>query len=116
MPLVRVVVSRVVKSLTFTNFIFNKLPLIINTHKNRNINRNSKNNSKNNSEYINSLLNISTHKSFIYLIFIICVILDWFIWNNSIQTSLFISILILLKFDPYPIRSNTIKLSGFIII
>jgi len=39
--------------------------------------------------------NINSHKSFIYLVGIICVILDWFIWNNHLQTTLFIAILII---------------------
>ena len=37
--------------------------------------------------------NSKIHKPFIYLIFIICICLDWFMWNNCIQTSLFIAIL-----------------------
>ena len=36
----------------------------------------------------------NTHLSFIYLICFICILLDWFIWNNQIQTSLFTAILI----------------------
>ena len=36
----------------------------------------------------------SSNIKFIYLICLICILLDWFIWNNCIQTSLFISILI----------------------
>ena len=36
-----------------------------------------------------------SHISFVYIIAFICIILDWFIWNNQIQTSLFTSILIL---------------------
>jgi Ca2+/Na+ antiporter len=39
--------------------------------------------------------NISLHKSFIILIAIIFICLDWFIWNNHIQTSLFTCILII---------------------
>lgn len=41
--------------------------------------------------FVNTNSNI--HKPFIYLIFIICILLDWFIWNNCIQSTLFISIL-----------------------
>lgn len=33
------------------------------------------------------------HKPFVYLIFVICILLDWFIWNSYIQTFLFIAIL-----------------------
>ena len=39
--------------------------------------------------------NISLHKSFTWLFIIICIIIDWFIWNNIIQTLLFASILII---------------------
>ena len=41
----------------------------------------------------NTSLNNKTHKSFIILFAILVVGLDWFIWNNTIQTTLFISIL-----------------------
>jgi hypothetical protein len=41
--------------------------------------------------FLNS--NSKIHKPFVYLIFTICIGLDWFIWNNSNQTSLFIAIL-----------------------
>jgi hypothetical protein len=37
--------------------------------------------------------NSKIHKPFVYLIFTICIGLDWFIWNNCDQTSLFIAIL-----------------------
>ena len=37
--------------------------------------------------------NSKIHKPFVYLIFIICIGLDWFIWNNYNQSSLFIAIL-----------------------
>ena len=37
--------------------------------------------------------NSKIHKPFVYLIFIICICLDWFIWNNCNQSSLFIAIL-----------------------
>jgi len=36
----------------------------------------------------------NNHISFIYLICFICILLDWFIWNNQVQTSLFSAILI----------------------
>ena len=39
--------------------------------------------------------NIKSHKSFILLIACICIILDFFIWHNLLQTSLFFSIVIL---------------------
>ena len=74
-------------------YIFNSISFI-------NINNNKSNNKSNNTQ--------SNHKKFIYLIFIICIILDWFIWNNYIQTFLFISILylyIIYNFD----KSNTIS-------
>lgn len=39
--------------------------------------------------------NISLHKSFISLIALIFIGLDWFIWNNHINTSLFICVLLI---------------------
>jgi len=42
----------------------------------------------------NDISNSKSHISFIYLIAFICIVLDWFIWNNHIQTSLFTSILL----------------------
>ena len=39
--------------------------------------------------------NVGLHKPFIYLIAIIFIGLDWFIWDNHIQTALFICILII---------------------
>jgi hypothetical protein len=42
-----------------------------------------------------TIQNIKSHKSFLLLITIICIILDLCIWSNSIQTSLFIAILII---------------------
>lgn len=39
--------------------------------------------------------NISLHKQFIYLIAFIFIGIDWFIWSNTIQTSLFTCILVL---------------------
>jgi len=41
----------------------------------------------------NTIHNTKTHKSFIILFAILAICLDWFIWNNTIQTALFISIL-----------------------
>ena len=41
----------------------------------------------------NTSLNNKTHKSFIILFVILVVGLDWFIWNNCNQSSLFIAIL-----------------------
>ena len=41
----------------------------------------------------NTSLNNKTHKSFIILFVILVIGLDWFIWNNIVQTTLFISIL-----------------------
>jgi hypothetical protein len=41
----------------------------------------------------NTSINTKTHKSFIILFAILVVGLDWFIWNNTIQTTLFICIL-----------------------
>lgn len=41
----------------------------------------------------NTPYNTKTHKSFIILFAILAICLDWFIWNNTIQTTLFISIL-----------------------
>ena len=38
--------------------------------------------------------NISLHRRFIYLITFIFIGIDWFIWNNTIQTSLFACILV----------------------
>ena len=35
-----------------------------------------------------------THESFIYLICLICIVLDWFMWNNCNQTALFTAILV----------------------
>jgi len=55
--------------------------------------------------------NQNNHKKFIYLIFIICIILDWFIWNNCIQTFLFTSILYL--YILYNFNTNN-KISTFI--
>ena len=37
--------------------------------------------------------NSKIHKPFVYLVFIICICLDWIIWNNCNQSSLFIAIL-----------------------
>ena len=42
-----------------------------------------------------TLSSINSHKSFILLIAFICIILDFYIWNNSLQTTLFFAILIL---------------------
>lgn len=42
----------------------------------------------------NDIGKTSSNIKFIYLICLICILLDWFIWNNCVQTSLFISILI----------------------
>jgi len=42
-----------------------------------------------------NILNINKHKSFVYLFCIIFIILDWFIWNNKIQTSLFTAIILI---------------------
>jgi Ca2+/Na+ antiporter len=39
--------------------------------------------------------NISLHKSFIILVSIIFICLDWFIWNNHLQTSLFTCVLLI---------------------
>ena len=55
-----------------------------------------------------SFRHINTHISFIYLIFIICIILDWFIWNNCYQTLLFISILYIYIYYNLN-KSNTIS-------
>jgi len=44
---------------------------------------------------INSNITNRNHKSFIYLVTLICVGLDWFIWNNCTQTALFIAVLFL---------------------
>lgn len=41
----------------------------------------------------NILQNYKIHKSFIILFTVLSVCLDWFIWNNTTQTTLFISIL-----------------------
>ena len=38
---------------------------------------------------------LDKHKSFTYLFIIICIFIDWNIWHNHIQTSLFLAILIL---------------------
>ena len=42
-----------------------------------------------------TIKNTQLHKSFILLIASLCIILDLCIWNNIIQTTLFISILII---------------------
>ena len=52
--------------------------------------------------------NSDTHKPFIYLILIICILLDWFIWNNCIQSALFISILFIYVTYNFTL-SNTIS-------
>jgi hypothetical protein len=61
-------------------YLFNTISFI---DKNTNTNTNTNTNEK----FIN-------HISFVYLICFICIILDWFMWNNYIQTTLFTSILI----------------------
>lgn len=55
--------------------------------------------------------NIQQHKAFIYLVAFVCVMLDWFIWNNCMQTSLFASILII--YIAYNINTST-NISTFI--
>jgi hypothetical protein len=47
------------------------------------------------SKYNKVNYNIDKHKSFIYLFAFLCIIFDWFVWNNSTQTILFISISII---------------------
>lgn len=59
------------------------------------INPNNNHNHVSSNASRNASSNNKLHKSFIYLIFVICVIIDWFIWNNYIQTTLFASILII---------------------
>ena len=65
--------------------------------------------------------NIKNHKSFIILITLICSILDLCIWNNYIQTSLFISILTIYiiynlhiekTLDTFLSTMNTLKISS----
>ena len=56
--------------------------------------------------FLNS--NSEIHKPFVYLIFTICIGLDWFIWNNSNQTSLFIAILFIYIVYNFNV-SNTIS-------
>jgi len=41
----------------------------------------------------NNAIRLKQHKSFIILFIILAVFIDWFMWNNVIQTTLFISIL-----------------------
>ena len=63
-------------------YIFKNISFInVNNNSNKKFHNNSQNNYHNN------------HKKFIYLIFLICIILDWFMWNNYTQTFLFVSIL-----------------------
>jgi len=50
--------------------------------------------------------NYKIHKPFVYLIFIICILLDWFIWNNCLQTSLFTSILYIYIYYNFNISST----------
>lgn len=52
--------------------------------------------------------NSKIHKSFVYLIFVICICLDWFIWNNCNQSSLFIAILFIYIIYNFNV-SNTIS-------
>ena len=52
--------------------------------------------------------NSKIHKPFVYLIFIICIGLDWFIWNNCDQSSLFIAILFIYIVYNFNV-SNTIS-------
>ena len=52
--------------------------------------------------------NSKIHKPFVYLIFTICIGLDWFMWNNCNQTSLFIAILFIYIVYNFNV-SNTIS-------
>ena len=52
--------------------------------------------------------NSKIHKPFVYLVFVICICLDWFIWNNCNQSSLFIAILFIYIIYNFNV-SNTIS-------
>ena len=53
----------------------------------------------------NTLQNIKKHKGFLYLVTLICILLDFYIWSNTIQTSLFIAILFI--YITYNINKST---------
>ena len=63
-------------------FLFNKLKT-----------NQTENPSKTNNSDTNSINGLRQHKSFIILFIGLAVFVDWFMWNNIIQTTLFISIL-----------------------
>ena len=49
-----------------------------------------------------SFKNVSKHKSFILLVSIIVLVIDWFIWQNKLQTVLFASVLfIYISYNTY---------------
>ena len=73
-------------------YYFFKNVMYINPNNNHNNHNNHNHNNHNNNH---ASRNNNLHKSFIYLIFVICVIIDWFMWNNYVQTTLFASILII---------------------